>query len=57
MPKLVFEACVDSGDEETDRAYLQKLQEAFIAITDLHGWGYTDDELFCRSHHEAYERI
>ncbi len=47
--RLIYVVDVDSGDNENDREYLAKLQETFIAVTDLQNYGYTGDELFCRS--------
>lgn len=44
MPKLVFTVVVNSDDEEVDRGYLDRLGKAFWDITELHSWGYTDDE-------------
>jgi hypothetical protein len=41
---------VDSGNPETDADFLEKLQETFNNVTALVNWGYTGDELLCRSH-------
>lgn len=47
MPKLIY--TVDVGDEENGLEYLQRVEKAFTAVTDLQAWGYTQDELVCTS--------
>lgn len=41
--KLIFKVEVDDEDEST-LEYLKALRDAFTAVSDLHSWGYTDDQ-------------
>lgn len=47
MPKLHF--TVEVKDHENGLDYLNAVQKAFTAVTDLNAWGYTQDELMCSS--------
>lgn len=52
MPEqtLIYKVTVDSGDRETDRAYLNKLRDTFRMISEeLVSWGYTGDETYSQS--------
>jgi hypothetical protein len=47
--RMIYVVDIDSGDDEIDEDYLNALQDCFIKVTDLQAWGYTSDELLCRS--------
>lgn len=50
MERLTFTVEVNSGDRETDRAYLQQVRDTFRMITEgLASFGFTGDETLSRS--------
>lgn len=52
MAKLDYHVTVDSGDPETDNAFVEQMLLVFDEIVELHKWGYTDDEVTGRAHYQ-----